>query len=51
MDEPRDCHTEWSMKNREDTGAETLYDIHYKQNLKRHDTNELTYQMEKVSQT
>ena len=39
------------MKNRVDRGAETSYNIHYKQNLKRHDTDELTYQIEKVSQT
>ena len=41
MDGPKDCHTEWSKSERE---GEILYDIAYKQNLKRNDTNELTKQ-------
>ena len=38
MDEPRDCHTEWSKPERE---GEISYDIPYMWNLKR---NELTKQ-------
>ena len=44
----RNCHTEWSKSDRE---GEILYDIHYMHNLKRHDTNELIYITEIVSQT
>ena len=36
MDGPRECPTEWSKSDRE---AETAYDIPYKQNIKRYDTN------------
>ena len=44
----RNCHTEWSKSDRE---GEISYDIPYMQNLKRHDTNELIYITEIVSQT
>ena len=43
MDGPRDCHIELSKSDQE---VESLYDIHYMQNLKRHDTNELIYKIE-----
>ena len=36
MDGSKDCHSEWSKSDRE---AETAYDIPYKQNIKRYDTN------------
>ena len=47
MDGPRDCHTEWVSQ----TEKEISYDTVYKQNLKRNDTNELTYKTETDSQT
>ena len=40
MDRLRDCHTEWSKSDRE---GEIYHDIFYIWNLKRNDTNELTY--------
>ena len=43
MDEPRECHTEWSKS---DTEGEISYDIPYMWNLKRSDTNEFTKQKE-----
>ena len=46
MDEPRDGHAEWTKPNR----GEIPYDIPYMQNLKRNDTNELTYKAETDSQ-
>ena len=48
MDGPRDCHIELSKSDQE---VESLYDIPYMQNLKRNDTNELTYRIETESQT
>ena len=48
MDEPRDCHSEWSESERE---GEISYDIAYMQNLKINDTNELLYKTERDSQT
>ena len=44
---PRDCRTEWSQSDRE---RKISYDIPYIWNLKRNDTNELTYRTEKDSQ-
>ena len=44
----RDCHTEWSKSDRE---GEISYNIPYMCNLKRNDTNELTYKTERDSQT
>ena len=41
MDEPRDCHIEWSKSYRK---GEILYDIPYMQTPERNDTNELTKQ-------
>ena len=43
MDGPRDCHTEWSKSDRE---REISYNIPYKWNLKRSDTNKLIYKTE-----
>ena len=43
----RNCHAEWSKS---DTGGKILYDTTYMWNLKRNDTNELTYKRETVSQ-
>ena len=48
MDGPRGCHTEWSKSDRE---RQISYDITYKWNLKRNNTNELTYKTETDSQT
>ena len=48
MDGPRDCNAERSKSNIED---EISYDIPDMQNLKRNDTNELTYKRERDSQT
>ena len=48
MDGPRDCHTKWSKSDRE---GEILCDIPDVWNIKRSDTNELTYKTEKDSQT
>ena len=48
MDGPRECHTEWSKSDRE---GEILYNISYMWNLKRNDTNELTYKAEEDSQS
>ena len=42
MDGPRECHTEKNKSDRE----ETLYDVPYMWNLKRNDTNKLTYKTE-----
>ena len=47
MDGPRDCHTEWSKSDKEGE----IYNIPYKQNLKRNDTNELVYKTETDLQT
>ena len=46
MDGPRKCHTEWSKS---DGKGEILYDIPSLWNLKRIDTNELTYKAERGS--
>ena len=48
MDGPRECHTEGSKSDRE---GEILYDILYMWNLKRNDTNEITYETERDSKT
>ena len=48
MDGLRDCHTEWSKSDRE---GEILHNTPYIWNLKRNDTNELTYKTERDSQT
>ena len=45
MDGLRDYHTEWSKSDR----GEILYDIPYMWNLKRHDTNELIYNTERLT--
>ena len=42
------CHTEWSKSDREE---EISYDIPYMWNLKRNETNELSYKTERDSQT
>ena len=47
MNGPRDCHSEGSQSDRE---GEILYDIPFTWNLKRSDTNELTYKTERDSQ-
>ena len=50
MDEPRDCHTEWSTPHRE---RQILYDIAYMWNplsLLKKDTNELIYKRKTESQ-
>ena len=44
MDEPRDCHTEWSKSDRE---GEILYDIPHVWNVKRNDANEFNLQNRK----
>ena len=46
MDGPRDCHAEWSKSDKE---GEISYDILHVWNLKRNDTNELTYKRERDS--
>ena len=48
MDGPRDCPTERSKSDRE---REISYEILYMWNLKRNDTNELTYKTERDSKT
>ena len=48
LDGPRDYHTEWSKSDRK---GKILYDISFKQNLKRNGTNELTSKTETDSQT
>ena len=48
MEGPRDCHTEWSKSDRE---GEISYAIPYMWNLKRNDTNEITYETERDSKT
>ena len=48
MDEPRECHTEWSKSDRE---GEILYDSPYMWNLNSNDSNEHTYKTETGSQT
>ena len=48
MSGPRDCHTEWSKSDR---GGEISYDNPYMWNLNRNDANELTYKIERDSQT
>ena len=48
MDGPRDRPTEWSKS---DIERETSYDIPYRQNLKRNDTDEVIYKIETDSQT
>ena len=47
MDGSRECHTEKNKSDRE----ETPYDVPYMWNLKRNDTNELTYKTETNLQT
>ena len=44
MNEPRDCHTEWSKSDGQ------IYDIAYMWNLKKMGTNELVYKIEVESQ-
>ena len=46
MDGPREDHTGWRKSDRK---GEILYDIPYMWNLKRNDTNELTYKTERDS--
>ena len=46
MDGARACHNEWSQSDRE---WEILYDIPYMWNLKRNDTNELTYKTDRLT--
>ena len=46
MDESRDCYTEWSKSDRD---GEILFDIPYKQKLKRNDSNELICKSERDS--
>ena len=48
MDGPRECCTEWNKSARE---GDILYDISHMWNLKRNDTNDLTYKTERDSQT
>ena len=48
MDGTRECHTKWSKSDGE---GKISYDIPYVWNLKRNDTNELTYETEVDSQT
>ena len=48
MDGPSDCHSEWSKSYKE---GEIMNDIAYMWNLKRNDTNELTYKTETDPQT
>ena len=48
MDGPRDCPTERSKSDRE---REISYEILYMWNLKRNDTNELTYKTERDSES
>ena len=48
MNRPRDYHTEWSKSDRV---GEMSYDIPYMLNLKRNNTNELSYETERDSQT
>ena len=45
MDEPRECHTEWSKSDR--TG-EISYDTPYTWNLKRNYTNELIFNRKRL---
>ena len=47
MDGSRDCYAEWSKWDRD---GEISYDIPYMGNLKRNDTNELIYEIERDSQ-
>ena len=46
MNGDRECHTEQSKSDR----GEIAYDTTYMWNLKRNDTNELTYKTERDSQ-
>ena len=48
MDGTRECHTERSKSEGE---GEITYDTPYMWNLKRNDTNELTYKTERDSPT
>ena len=48
MDGPRDFHANWSKPDRE---RQISYDIAYMWNLKKNDTNELTYKTEIDPQT
>ena len=48
MDGPREFHTEWSKSDRE---GKISYGIPCMWDLKRNDTNELTYKTEQDSQT
>ena len=48
MDGPREHHIEWNKSDRE---REILCDIPYMQNIKRNETNELTYKTETDSPT
>ena len=43
-----ECHTEWTKSDRE---GKILHGIPYMCNLKRNDTNELTYKTKRDSQT
>ena len=47
VDGPRDDHTNWSKSDRE---RQISYDITYMWNIKKNDTNELTYKSEIDSQ-
>ena len=47
MNGTRECHTEWSKSDRE---GKISYVIPYMWNIKRNDTNELTYKTERDSQ-
>ena len=46
MDGTRELHTGWSKSNKEE---EIPYDIPYVWNLKRNDTNELTYKTKRLT--
>ena len=48
MDGPKECYIERTKSDRE---GETSYDTPYMWNLKRNDTNEFTYKIERDPQT